>query len=45
MSKSSIDYCELSGLRIALSNLMHASKQNDVVIDWIKTRIKELEDK
>lgn len=40
MSKSSLEYAELSGLKIAL----HKAKQEDAAAtNWIKKRIKELE--
>jgi hypothetical protein len=46
MTKSSIDYVELSGLRVAVSNLETFPKSDtQTVIDWMKKRIKELEDK
>ena len=40
MGKSSLDYAELSGLRIALT---HAKKDSPTVAAWIEKRIKELE--
>ena len=44
--KSSIDYVELQGLRVALSNLSYAKgEKNSTVIEWIKNRIKTLENK
>ena len=48
--KSSIDYSELSGLMIALSNLQNVdiTYQDEewiIITDWIKARIKELENK
>jgi hypothetical protein len=44
--KSSIDYAELAGLRIALSNLaIHLRPDTEVVINWLRSRIKELEKK
>ena len=46
MPKSSMEYTELAGLSIALSNLQYSNKPNtQVIIDWLKARIKELEEK
>ena len=46
MPKSSMDYTELAGLIIALGNLQTPPKPNtQVIIDWMKSRIKELESK
>lgn len=46
MKKSSVDYAELAGLKIALSNLEYSQKPDtQVIIDWMKSRIKELEQK
>ena len=46
MSKSNIEYTELAGLKIALSNLKHPPKPNtQVIISWMEDRIKELEEK
>lgn len=48
MSKSSIDYAELSGLSIALSRLgCKPSKTNEdaVVIAWLSSRADELRSK
>lgn len=50
VSKSSVDYTELAGLRIALSNLeiVDITYRDETwisVIDWIKKRINELEKK
>lgn len=42
--KSSIDYAELQGLKIALSNAQYL-KINEIVLDWLEKRIKELESK
>lgn len=46
MPKSSIDYVELHGLRVALSNIV-CNQQNidNSVINWIKARIEALEKK
>jgi hypothetical protein len=44
--KSSTDYAELSGLIIALSNIQTPPKPNtQAIVDWMKARIKELEQK
>jgi hypothetical protein len=46
MTKSSIDYVELAGLRVSVSNLETFPKPDtQTVIDWMKARIKELESK
>jgi len=48
MSKSSIEYVELAGLRITLSHLLHQkSKIQDLdkIAAYLRQRIKELEDK
>jgi hypothetical protein len=46
VGKSSVDYTELAGLRIALANLQVFPKPNtQVIIDWMKHRITELEEK
>lgn len=46
MPKSSIEYAELTGLMIALANLQHSPKPNtQVIIDWMRVRINELEKK
>lgn len=44
--KNSVDYSELLGLNVALANLQANPQPNtQVVIDWMKARIKELEKK
>jgi hypothetical protein len=44
--KTSIEYAELTGLLIAVSNLETFRQPNtQVVVDWMKVRIKELEKK
>lgn len=45
MAKSSTEYAELMGLRIALSNLAVARQQETSVYEWIQLRIQELENK
>ena len=46
MPKSSMEYTELAGLHNALANLKTKAEPNtQVVIDWMKARIKELENK
>jgi hypothetical protein len=46
MAKSSMEYTELAGLQIALANLKTPPKPNtQVIISWMETRIKELENK
>jgi hypothetical protein len=52
MSKTSTEWSELFGLRIALSNLKTSnnsqspiSKTEDVVVNWIELRIKQLENR
>jgi hypothetical protein len=40
MAKSSLDYAELAGLRIAIRNV-----KDEIVVSWITNRIKELESK
>lgn len=45
---SSVDYAELAGLNIALSNLLVNQKESNeesVVIDWIRRRIQQLNSK
>jgi len=42
MPKTSIDYAELAGLRIAIITAK-TSNAHQVVLDWIDNRIKELE--
>ena len=42
MSKSSLEYAELHGLKLAL---MHVDTKDTEVIVWIKNRIEELEKK
>jgi len=42
MSKSSLEYTELHGLRLAL---LHVDTNNKEVAVWIKNRIEELEKK
>lgn len=43
--KTSLDYSELAGLKIALSNAQVNPQAHEIVIDWLKQRIKELEKK
>lgn len=43
--KTSLDYSELAGLKIALANAAFTSLANQMVIDWLRQRIKELEEK
>jgi hypothetical protein len=43
--KTSLDYSELAGLKIALANAQLNSLANQMIIDWIQQRIKELEKK
>lgn len=46
MPKSSMEYSEIFGLRLALANLQTPPKPNtQVIIDWMKARIEELEKK
>jgi hypothetical protein len=46
MAKSSVEYAELAGLIIALGNLQTPPRPNtQVIIDWMRARIKELEAK
>jgi len=50
MAKSSLDYTELAGLNIALSNLQNVDityRDSEwlAVADWMKTRIKTLSNK
>ena len=50
MAKTSLDYTELAGLNIALSNLQildNVCRDEDwfVVTDWMKARIKQLTNK
>lgn len=45
MSKNSLEYAELAGLRIALGTAMFDSLANKIVIEWLSNRIKELEKK
>jgi hypothetical protein len=46
MSKSSTDYAEIAGLKLALNHLIANPEPNtQIVIDWIKLRIAELEKK
>ena len=50
MSKSSIDYSELTGLIIALSNLelvdiTYRDHEWLTIVNWIKNRIETLENK
>ena len=46
MSKSSTDYAEIAGLKLALNHLIASPAPNtQIVIDWIKSRIAELEKK
>lgn len=45
MSKSSLNYTELAGLRIALAELqLYNDKDLADIILWVKNRIKELEE-
>lgn len=41
-TKNSIDYAELAGLKITLSQAKNAKPE---VFEWIQNRIKELEEK
>lgn len=41
--KSSIEWAELAGLKIAVNNIK--DNTNPEVIEWMKKRIKELEEK
>jgi hypothetical protein len=46
MSKSSTDYAEIAGLKLALNHLIaNPEPSTQSVIDWIKLRIAELEKK
>jgi hypothetical protein len=40
MAKTSLDYAELAGLRIAIKNA-----KDEAVVFWIRQRIKDLESK
>jgi len=42
-TKSSTDWAELAGLKIAIANAKRDT--NPEVIEWMRKRIKELEDK
>lgn len=44
MAKSSYDYAELSGIKSALA-YAEFTKADKVVLDWLRQRIKELEEK
>ena len=43
--KTSLDYSELAGLKIALGNAQFDRHVNEIVLDWLRHRIKELEKK
>lgn len=45
VSKSSIDYAELSGLTIALKNLEIDSSSDQTVVSWLRKRITYLTNK
>ena len=42
---TSIDYAEIAGLKIALGHLTTLEPEQTTVIEWIRKRIKQLEDK
>lgn len=44
MAKSSYDYAELSGLKAALQHA-EFTKADNIVLEWLRSRIKELESK
>ena len=45
LSKSSLDYSELSGLNIALKNLEIDPNSDQTIVSWIRQRITYLQNK